>query len=155
MWLVKKYCKKQQKNTEHLHHQKFFFFCLYKMVDIRAETWNKTGVSVIRMHENDDVNKTLLLLLCISDINKTRCDANIHDLMDKETKGKYKNVKMDQLTIQQIRKHKIYRSRLVKGSKQSMYVSEVTAIPIIMQTSLSNQKQPNLDLIWDSIKLLN
>ena len=32
---------------------------MYKMVDISAETWNKVGVSVIRMHENDHVNKTL------------------------------------------------------------------------------------------------
>ena len=30
------------------------------MVNISDETWNKTGVPVIRIHENDDVNKTLL-----------------------------------------------------------------------------------------------
>ena len=43
---------------------------MYKMVDISAETWNKAGGSVIRIHENDDVNKAPLLLLCISDISK-------------------------------------------------------------------------------------
>ena len=38
-----------------------FFFCMYKMVDISAETWNKAGVSVIRVHENDHVKKTLFM----------------------------------------------------------------------------------------------
>ena len=50
---------------------------MYKMLDISAETWNKAGVSVIRIHENDNVNKTLLLLLCISDISKRWDGANI------------------------------------------------------------------------------
>ena len=67
MWLVKKYCKKQQKNTEHLHHQKFFYFCMYKMVDISAETWNKTGVSVIRIHENYDVKNYFEFLISAED----------------------------------------------------------------------------------------
>ena len=48
----------------------FFFLCMYKMVDISAETWNNAKVSVINIHENDDVNKTLLKLLCISGIKK-------------------------------------------------------------------------------------
>ena len=47
------------------------------MVDISAETWNKAGVSVLRIYENDDVNKSLLLLLCISDISKRWGDTNI------------------------------------------------------------------------------
>ena len=34
---------------------------MYKIVDISAETWNKAGVSVIKAHENDDVNKTLII----------------------------------------------------------------------------------------------
>ena len=34
-----------------------FFLRMYKMVNISAETWNKTKVSVINIHENDDVNK--------------------------------------------------------------------------------------------------
>ena len=37
-----------------------------KMVDISAETWNKAGVAAISVHKNNDVNKTLLQLLCIS-----------------------------------------------------------------------------------------
>ena len=36
---------------------------MYKTVDISAKTWHN---SVIKVHENDEVNKTLLLLLCIS-----------------------------------------------------------------------------------------
>ena len=40
------------------------------MVDISAETWNKAKFSVINIHENDDLNKTLLKLLCISDVKK-------------------------------------------------------------------------------------
>ena len=36
---------------------------MYKMVDISAETWNKVEVSEIKIHENDDVNKTVLLFL--------------------------------------------------------------------------------------------
>ena len=44
--------------------------CVYKMVDISIETWNKAEVPVIDIHENDNTNKTLLKLLCISDIKK-------------------------------------------------------------------------------------
>ena len=43
---------------------------MYKMVDISTETWNKTKVSVINIHENNDLNKTLLKLLGISDVKK-------------------------------------------------------------------------------------
>ena len=71
-----------------LCHQKklFFFFCMYKMVDISAETWNKAGVSVIRVHENDNVNKTLFKLLCISDVKKRWGGKDLYDLIDKEIK---------------------------------------------------------------------
>ena len=43
---------------------------MYKIVDISAEVWNKAEVSVTRVHENDDLNKTLLKLICISDGKK-------------------------------------------------------------------------------------
>ena len=109
---------------------------MYKMVDISPETRNKAGVSVIRIHEDDNVNKTLLLFLCISDISRRWGETNIYHLIDKEIKGKYKVERMNELTKQQIRKYKIDRARLIKGSKQSMYVSEVIAIPIILQTRL-------------------
>ena len=55
---------------------------MYKMLDIRsAETWNNAGVSALKIHENVDVNKTLLLSLCLSD-KRLGC-ANIYDLIDK------------------------------------------------------------------------
>ena len=42
------------------------------MVNISVETRNKTEVSVMHIHENDNANKKLLKLLCISDIKKDR-----------------------------------------------------------------------------------
>ena len=54
------------------------------MLDISTETWNKAGVSVIRIHKNDNVNKTLLLLRCFSDINKRWGCTNIYGLIDKD-----------------------------------------------------------------------
>ena len=85
--------------------KKFIFFvCMYKIVDISAKTWNKAGVSVIRVHENDDVNKTHLLLLCISDIAKRMNGKNIYDPINKEIKGKYCVNKMSELKRQQITK---------------------------------------------------
>ena len=65
------------------------------MVDISVETWNKVGVSVIRIHESDDVNKTLLLLLCISNISKRWGGTNIYALFDKEINEKYKVEKIN------------------------------------------------------------
>ena len=139
--MVKKYCKKQPKIIKHFTPSKIFFcVCMYKMVDISAETWNKAGVSVIKVHENDDVNEILLLLLYFSDIDKRWGGTNIYDLIDKEIKEKYNVKKLNEIKKQQMRKYKIDRARLIKGSKQCMYVSDVTAILIIMQTRLSNPK---------------
>ena len=39
---------------------------MYKMVDISDEISNKAKFSVIKIHENDDINK----ILCISDVKK-------------------------------------------------------------------------------------
>ena len=111
----------------------FFFFCMYKMIDIRVETWNKAEVSVIRVHENDNVNKTLLKLLCISDIAKRWGGKNLYDRVDKEIKGKYMIKNMSDLIKLQIRKYKIERAKLIKDSKHSTYVHEDIAITIIMQ----------------------
>ena len=61
---------------------------MYKMIKISAETWNNAGVSVLKIHENDDEKKTLLLLLCISGISKRLGYANIYDLINKEIKRK-------------------------------------------------------------------
>ena len=94
------------------------------MVDISAETWNKAKFSVINIHENDDVNKTLLKLLCISDVKKRWDGKNLDDLIDKEIKGKYEVKNMNDLTKQQIRQYKMDRARLIKSSKHSRYVHE-------------------------------
>ena len=47
---------------------------------------------------------------------------------------------MSDLTKQRIRKDKIVRARLIKGSKHSMYVSEDALIPIIIQSRLSDSE---------------
>ena len=94
------------------------------MVDISAETWNKAKFSVINIHENDDVNKTLLKLLCISDVKKRWGGKNLDDLIDKEIKGKYEVKNMNDLTKQQIRQYEMDRARLIKSSKHSRYVHE-------------------------------
>ena len=110
------------------------------MININSSTWNKAGVSVMPVHENDNVNKTLLRLLCICDINKRWGGKNIYDLIDKEIKGKYEVKNMNELTKPQIRKYKIDRAKLFKCSKHSMYVREDIAVGIIMQSRLLDLK---------------
>ena len=74
--------------------------CKYKVVDIDFNTWNKAGVSVIRGHEHDNVNKILLRLLCICDLNKKWGGKNIYDLTVKEIIGKREVENMNELTKQ-------------------------------------------------------
>ena len=73
------------------------------MVDIDSNTWNEAGVSVIRVHESDNVNKTILRLLCICDLNKRWGGKNIYDLVGNEIKGK-----------QQIRNERTYKTAIQK-----------------------------------------
>ena len=63
---------------------------------------------------------------------------------------------MSDLTKQQIRKYKIDRARLIKGSKHSMYVHEDILIPIIMQSRLSDSKTIKFrsDLGFNQISLI-
>ena len=126
------------------------------MVDISTETWNKAEVSVITLHENDDVNKTVLLLLCISDAETRWSGKNLYDLIDKKNKEKCRVTNMIDLTKQQISKYKIDRARLFKGGKNSMYVHEDILIPIIMQSRLSNPKTIKFrsDLGFNQINLI-
>ena len=112
--------------------------CMYKMADISAVSWIKAEVSVIKI--NDNVSKTLLKLLCISDIAKRWGGNSIYDLTDKEIKGKYGVIYMNELRKPQIRKYKIDKVRLFKGSEHSMYIHEDIAITIIMQSKLSDPK---------------
>ena len=63
---------------------------------------------------------------------------------------------MNDLTKQQIRKYKIDRARLIKGSKHFMYVHEDILIPIIMQSRLSDSKTIKFrtDLGFNQINLI-
>ena len=54
--------------------------------------------------------------------------------------GKHGVKNMSDLTKQQIRKYKIDRAKLIKGSKHYMYIHEDILIPIIMQSRLSDSK---------------
>ena len=126
------------------------------MADISAKVWNKAEASVIRLHENDDVNKTLLKLLCISDAKEKWDGKNLYYLIDKDIKGKYGVKIISDLTKQKIRKYKIDRARLIKGSKHSMYVSQDILVTIIMQSKLSNLKTIKFraDLGFNEINLI-
>ena len=126
------------------------------MVDISTKIWNKAEVATINIHENDDVNKTVLLLLCISDASKRWGGKDIYDLIDKDIKGKYGVDKMRELTKLQMRKYKIDRPRLFKCSKHSMYVHEDILIPIKMQSRLPNSKtiKFRVDLGLNQISLI-
>ena len=150
--------KNSQKLLSILCHQNLFFFvCMYKMVDISAKTWNKAEVSVIKIHKSDNVNKTLLKVLCIYDIAKKWGGKNIYNLIDKKiTKGKYMVKNMSDLTKPQIRKYKIGRAKLILKSKYSMYVHEDIAITIIMQSRLSDPKTIKFraDLGFNQINLI-
>ena len=116
---------------------------MYKMVHISAKTWNKAGFSVIKIHRDDNVNKTPLKLFSISDI-------------DKEIKVKYMVKNMSNLTKPQIRKYKTDKSKLIKSSKYSMYVYEDITITIIMESRLSVPKTIKYisDLGFNQINLI-
>ena len=63
---------------------------------------------------------------------------------------------MNDLTEQQIRKYKIDRARLIKGSKHSRFVNEDILIPIKMQSRLSDSKTIKFrtDLGFNQINLI-
>ena len=63
---------------------------------------------------------------------------------------------MSDLTKQQIKKYKIDRSRLIKGSKHFMYFHEDIAITIIMQSRLSDSERIKFrsDLGFNQINLI-
>ena len=81
---------------------------------------------------------------------------NLYDLIDEEIKGKYEVKNLPDFTKQQIRKLKIDRVRLIKGSKHSMYVHEDILIRIIMQSWLSDSKTIKFrsDLGFNQINLI-
>ena len=87
---------------------------MYKIVDISVETWNKA--SVITIHKNNKVNKTLLKLISISDIAKRWGGKNIYDLIDKEIKEKYMVKNLSDLKKLQIRNYKIDGAKFIKAA---------------------------------------
>ena len=107
------------------------------MADISAKTWSNAGVSVINIHENDNANKTILRLLCISDMAKRLGGKNIYGLIKKKLKENTWLKIENALTKPQIKKYKIDRARLFKNNKHSLYVHEDIAITIIIQSKIN------------------
>ena len=61
---------KYEKMKDNLRSENGKYEIMRLSIDISAETQNKAEVSVIKIHENDDVDKTVLLLLCFPDAKK-------------------------------------------------------------------------------------
>ena len=63
---------------------------------------------------------------------------------------------MNELTKQQIRRYKMDRSRLIKGSEKAIYIHEAIAIPKIMHIRLSKPEtvKSRSDLGFNQIKLI-
>ena len=61
---------KYEKMKDNLRSENGKYEIMRLSIDISAETQNKAEVSVIKIHENDDLDKTVLLLLCFSDAKK-------------------------------------------------------------------------------------
>ena len=61
---------KYEKMKDNLRSENGKYEIMRLSIDISAETQNKAEVSVIKIHENDGVDKTVLLLLCFSDAKK-------------------------------------------------------------------------------------
>ena len=99
--------------------------CMYKMFKVTAETFAKNCVHTIKVNKTD--NKSVLWIKMI-DIQKKLDVKNIHDLVDKEIKDKFKT---NNLTDEQIKKYKIYGTELIDGGK-FIYVHERVIIPVIM-----------------------
>ena len=98
---------------------------MYKMFKVTAETFAKNCVHTIKVNKTD--NKSVLWIKMI-DIQKKLDFKNIHDLVDKEIKGKFKT---NNLTHARIKQYKIHGSELIDSDK-FMYAHEGLIIPVIM-----------------------
>ena len=98
---------------------------MYKMFKVTAETFAKNCVHTIKVNKTD--NKSVLRKKMI-DIQEKLDVKNIHGLVDKEIKGKFKT---NNLTDEQIKKFKIHGSELIEGEK-FMYAHESVIIPVII-----------------------
>ena len=130
----------------------FFWFCMYKMVDISTKTWNNAGVDVIIIHYRGE-NKPVLWLR-IKDIGRELDAENIYNLMDKEIKGRFET---DNPTDEQIKKYKRYGSEFIEN-KKFMYVHEDIIMPVIMHcrvaTPKSTEFRSKLGFNQDNITLI-
>ena len=98
---------------------------MYQIFKVTAETFAKSCVHTIKVNKTD--NKSVLWIKMI-DIQKKLDVKNIHDLVDKEIKGKFKT---NNLTDERIKKYKIHGSELIDGEK-FMHAHEGVMIPVIM-----------------------
>ena len=108
-------------------------FCVYKIVDLSAETFAKNCIHIIT-----DVTKSkkLVLWIRIKDIGETLDVKKVFDLVNKEIKGKFE---INYLTEQQIRKYKRHGSKFI-GNEKRKYAHEGVIIPVIMHCRVSTPK---------------
>ena len=112
----------------------FVLVCMYKMVEISAETWNDAGVGVIIINYKGQDKPVLWLR--IKDIGRELDVKNIFDLVDKEIKGKFET---DYPTEPKIRKYKRHGSEFIEDTK-FMYAHECIIIPTIAHCRVSTPK---------------
>ena len=98
---------------------------MHKIFKVTTETFAKNCVYTIKVNKTD--NKSVLWIKMI-DMQKKLDVKNIHDLVDKEIKGKFKGNK---LTDGQIKKYKRHGSELIDGEK-FVYAHESIIIPVII-----------------------
>ena len=115
----------------------FLLFCVYKMVDISADTFAKNCTHTISRLKRD---KESFLGLRIIDIGRELDVKTIFDLVDKEIKGKSET---NYPAEQQIRKYKRHGSEFIKDIK-FMYAHECIIIPIIMHCRVATLKSIEL-----------
>ena len=98
---------------------------MYKIFKVTAETFAKNSVHTIKVNKTD--NKSVLRIKMI-DLQKKLDVKNIHDVVDKEIKGKFKT---NNLADEQIKNYKIHESKVIDGEK-FMYTHKGVTIPVIM-----------------------
>ena len=86
-------------------------FCVYKTVNISAETFDKSCIHAIKQLRK---GKEPILWIRIKDMGRKIDVKNIFDLVDKEIKGKFET---DYPTEQQSRNYKRHGSEFIEGIK--------------------------------------
>ena len=112
---------------------------MYKIFKATVEIFAKNYVHTIKLNKKD--NKSVLWIK-MTDIQKKLDVKNIHDLVDKEVKSKFKT---NNLTDERIKKCKIHGSELIDG-ETFIYAHEGVKIPVIMhfRTPESSKLKQNL-----------